>query len=59
MYSIILAIAGLFILVSSPFGAMLLLAIGIVWFATSFPILFSISLVACIAGLVYYVMKGK
>ena len=59
MYSVILAIGGLFILVSSPIGAFLLLMGLIIWFASSFPILFVLSLLASVVGLVYYLTKEK
>lgn len=59
MYSGILAIGGLFILVSSPIGAFLLLMGLIIWFASSFPILFVLSLLASVVGLVYYLTKEK
>lgn len=59
MYSIILAIGGLFLLVSSPIGACILLVGLIIWFASSFPILFVISLLASVVGLVYYLKKEE
>ena len=59
MYSGILAIGGLFILVSSPIGAFLLLMGLIIWFASSFPVLFVLSLLASVVGLVYYLTKEK
>ena len=59
MYSIILAIGGLFLLVSSPIGACILLMGLIIWFASSFPILFVLLLLASVVGLVYYLKKEK
>lgn len=59
MYSGILAIGGLFLLVSSPIGACLLLMGLIIWFAASFPILFVLSLLASVVGLIYYLKKEK
>lgn len=59
MYSGILAIGGLFILVSSPIGACLLMVGLIIWFASSFPILFVLLLLASVVGFVYYLTKEK